>query len=323
MGVLLDTGRLREWLDGVGMGSGAVAAEPVGHGQSNAMFVVQRGDARWILRRPSKVALERANDGIRREYRIQNALDQTDVPHARTIALCDDPDVLGCTFFLMERIEGFVPVAPMPPPYDTDVEAQREIAFSLADALAALHAVDWRAIGLGDFGRPDGFHERQVSRWLKQLESYQGRELDGIHGVAKWLERNVPRHFTPTIMHADYHMMNVMIAPERPARVAAIVDWETATIGDPLLDLAGFLRIWCPVYPAPWPTEAELVERYAQASGRAIPDLRYYEALYHYRMTVLLEGIYQRSRKDPNRPEATAMGELALANLAQAIERLD
>lgn len=316
---LIDVGRLGAWLDDRGLEAGKdVVVEPVGDGQSNAMFSVRRGGAHWILRRPSRVALERANDGIRREYRVQNALDSTDVPHARTVALCDDHEVMGCTFFLMEAVDGFVPVQPMPAPYDTDVEAQRELAFALADALAALHAVDWRAVGLEGFGRPDDFHERQVSRWLGQLESYEGRKLDGIDEVGAWLRANKPSDFSPTIMHADYHMMNVMIAPGRPARVAAIVDWETATIGDPLLDLAGFVRIWCPVYPEPWPTEAELVGRYAEVTGRKIPDLRYYAALYHFRMTVLLEGIYQRSLKDPNRPDQTGMGDFALTNLGQA-----
>jgi aminoglycoside phosphotransferase (APT) family kinase protein len=139
--------------------------------------------------------------------------------------------------------------------------------------------------------------------------------------VMRWLEGNVPDHFDPTLMHGDFHMLNALIAPEPPGRVLAIVDWETATIGDPLLDLAGFCEIWCPVANDGWPRRSDLIERYGKLRGSgSVGDLTYYEVLYNFRLAVLVEGIYQRSLKDPDRPDAHAMGERVLGNVGRALE---
>jgi aminoglycoside phosphotransferase (APT) family kinase protein len=315
---LVDTGRLGAWLDAQGQEIGQpITVQPLSGGTSNAMFLIDRGAGRWVLRRPAKVAVERANEGMRREYRILAALGGTDVPHPAVVALCEDHDVLGCTFFLMERIEG---VHPFPPPFDDD-RHRAEIAFAMIDALACLHGVDWRAKGLGDLGRPDRFHERQVDRWSRQLASYQGRDLPGIDRVMAWLEVNLPACFDPTLMHGDYHMMNALIAADPPGRVVAILDWETATIGDPLLDLAGFCEIWCSVATNGWPSRQALVERYRTARGLdTLGDLTYYQVLYNFRLAVLQEGIYQRSLKDPTRPDQHETGQRALANVSRAIE---
>jgi aminoglycoside phosphotransferase (APT) family kinase protein len=315
---LVDTGRLGAWLDAQGQEIGQpITVQPLSGGTSNAMFLIDRGAGRWVLRRPAKVAVERANEGMRREYRILAALGGTDVPHPAVVALCEDHDVLGCTFFLMERIEG---VHPFPSPFDDD-HHRAEIAFALVDALARLHGVDWRAKGLGDLGRPERFHERQVDRWSRQLASYQGRDLPGIDRVMAWLEANLPARFDPALMHGDYHMMNALIAADPPGRVVAILDWETATIGDPLLDLAGFCEIWCSVATDGWPSRQALVERYRTARGLdTLGDLTYYQVLYNFRLAVLQEGIYQRSLKDPTRPDQDETGQRALANVSRAIE---
>jgi aminoglycoside phosphotransferase (APT) family kinase protein len=174
---------------------------------------------------------------------------------------------------------------------------------------------------LADLGRPDGFHERQVDRWSSQLTSYYGRELPGIESVMTWLHEHRPSSFTPAIMHGDYHMMNTLIAPDRPGRVVAILDWETATIGDPLLDLAGFCEIWYSVAGEGWPARALIVDAYCARRGIvAIDDLPYYEVLYNFRLAVLLEGVYQRSLRDPSRDDRVDMGERALTNVARAID---
>ena len=142
--------------------------------------------------------------------------------------------------------------------------------------------------------------------------------------MTTWLEANRPGAFVPTIMHGDYHMMNVMIAPDPPARVVAIVDWETATIGDPLLDLAGFYEIWTLSTGEGWPTSEEIAARYAEARGiEELGDMTYYEVLYNFRLAVLLEGIYQRSLKDPSRPDQDVVGERVLFNVARAVELID
>jgi aminoglycoside phosphotransferase (APT) family kinase protein len=316
---LVDADSLGRWLDTQGLEPGQpLGVAPLTGGSSNAMFVVDRGQSRWVLRRPTRVAVERANEGMRREFRILAALAGTDVPHPEVVALCEDHDVLGCTFYLMERVQGVNPF-PLPAVFDSE-QGRAEVAYSMVEALGRLHNVDWLTAGIGDLGHPEGFHERQVQRWSRQLASYEGRELPGIETVMAWIEAHLPEDSTATIMHGDYHMLNVLIAPEPPGRVVAILDWETATIGDPLLDLAGFLEVWTPVANVGWPSRAELVERYRSVRGiGALGDLTYYEVLYNFRLAVLLEGIFTRSLRDPTRPDQDAMGERVLYNVDRAL----
>lgn len=316
---LVDPFQLGAWLDGLRIEVGQkVTIQQLPGGASNAMFCVDRGAARWVLRRPPNVAVERANEGMLREYRILGALQDSDVPHPGIVALCEDHDVLGCTFFLMERIDG---VNPIPVPGSLDDEMHRyDIAFAMVDTLARIHEVDWKAIGLGELGHPEQFHERQVARWRRQLSSYDARDLPGIDRVMTWLEANRPESFDPTLIHGDFHMRNVLIAPE-PVRVVAVLDWETATIGDPLLDLAGFFEVWCPVAAEGWPSRQALLERYFELRGLEAPNqLTYYEVLYNFRLAVLLEGIYQRSLRDPKVLDRNDLGAYVLQTVARAIE---
>jgi aminoglycoside phosphotransferase (APT) family kinase protein len=320
---LVDPVRLAAWLDAQGLEVGRpMVLEALPGGTSNAMFLVDRGASRWVLRRPHRVALARANDGMAREHRILAALGGTDVPHPRVVALCEDHAVLGCTFFLMERVDGVFPL-PAPPALDDDVH-RAEIAFALVDALARLHEVDWRAIGLADLGRPEHFHERQVDRWTRQLASYEGRELPGMDRVTAWLVANRPTRFQPTLMHGDYHVRNALVAADAPGRVVAILDWETATIGDPLLDLAGFCSVWSSATATGgWPDRHAVLERYLAVRGLDhAADLTYHEVLHHFRLAVLVEGVYQRSRHDPSRPVQHDSGARALQYVARAVELL-
>lgn len=330
-------------------GDALISAETLTGGRSNVMFSIQvegspsgrRPDGErqaegqpapnlpnpknWVLRRPATVAIERANDGMRREFRILSALDSTPVPHPHTIALCEDLEVLGCVFYLMEKINGIVPAGELPEAFTQKENYRSDLAFALVDALAALHNVTWQQVGLADFGRPDGFHERQVKRWGAQLASYQGRDIPDLATAGAWLETHMPQRWSPAIMHGDYHMFNVLIHPEPPAKVAAIVDWETATIGDPLLDFVGFCEAWQSMRSGGgWPPYEAMLERYLslrqlnQLSQRPTPqEQQYYGVLYNFRMAVLLEGIYQRSLRDPNRKNQEAIGERALFNAAR------
>ena len=321
---LLDLVALAAWLDTKGLaGTQPLAASRLTSGRSNVMFRLDDGIHRWVLRRPAAVAVERSDDLMRREFRLLSALDHTDVPHPRTVALCDDSAVLGCTFYVMEAVDGCNPIAPFPEAlrgHETDV------AHAMVDALAALHLADWRALGLEGFGRPDGFHERQVARWTRQLDSYGGRELPGLERVGRWLGAHLPDEFEPTIMHGDYHMLNVIVAEDLPARVAAIVDWETASIGDPLLDVIGFVEVWCPSHSPDegWPDREHLLRRYATMRGIGeLGSTDYYAALYHFRLAVLLEGIYQRSLVDATRSPATDVGERVLIEVGLAGAAVD
>jgi aminoglycoside phosphotransferase (APT) family kinase protein len=316
-GGLVDTERLGRWLDGLGLEPGApITAEPIAGGASNAMFRIRRGDARWVLRRPRAVAVDRANDGMRREHRFLRALAGTNVPHPAVVALCDDHEVLGCTFFLMEEVHGVHPDAMSEGRPDGEAA---QIAFAMVDALGALHDVDWRAAGLGDLGHPEDFHERQVARWTRQLASYEGRTLADVDDVGAWLDANRPAAFEPVIMHGDYHARNTLMAPDLPARIVAIFDWETATIGDPLLDLGGFCEYVLAHGARNWPSTDMLVERYRTArSFSVVPDLRYHAVLYNFRLGVLLEGVYQRSLRDPTRPNQDAIGDVVARTMARA-----
>ena len=321
---LVNVERLSAWLDGLGLEVGqSMTVAPLTSGRSNAMFTIHRGGSRWVLRRPALVAIDRADEGMRREFRILDALNGSDVPHPETVALCEDSEVLGCTFFLMQQVDGINPAPPLPEPFTA--EDQPSVAFAMVEALAALHDFDWQSNGLADFGKPEGFHERQVERWTTQLASYDGRELPGLARITDFLSANIPGSYKPTLMHGDFHMFNALVTATPPGRVAAILDWETATIGDPLLDLIGFCEIWGKATAAPgWPRRDELIARYQSCRSIEMPsDLAYYEVLYNFRMAVLLEGIYQRSLHDPSRPDLEDVGAGAMGFLIRALEVLE
>ncbi len=291
-----------------------VEAEPLAGGASNALFVLNiSGGRSWVLRRPRLVASKNAGRGIVKEYRFLKALFETPVAVPEPIALCEDAEILGCEFLIMSRLDGFNPAGELPALFS---DKKPEIALAMVDMLAEIHNVDYAVAGLSDLDRTEGFHQRQQKRWMDQLLSYEGRQIAGLEDVGSWIYNNMPKGFEPCIMHADFHMMNVLIASDLPVRVAGVLDWETSTIGDPMLDLAGFLEIWCPAYPAEkgWLAEAELIKRYIQKIQRQInmEELNYYKVLYNFRMTVLLEGIYQRSLLDSSAKPTEGIAERAL-----------
>ena len=306
---LVDRRRLAAWLDAHLPGAGAeLDVRRLSSGHNNEILELRRGEHVWYLRRPALVPNEPslADRIVLREFRVLRALDRTDVPHPNALACCEDLDVAGSCFYVMERVDGFTPRDPLPAPYDTNGEARRQLAFELVDAMARLATVDWRAIGLEGFGKPDGFLDRQVDRWLGALAAHRGRELPGLDEVAAWLRGRVPPPSPPGIVHGDLHFMNTVFRPGAPARLAAIVDWELATIGDPLLDLGGLLAHWSepgePPRPydaffsqrAGLPTRAELVERYAGRTGRDVDGIAFYVVLTLFKQACILEGSYAR-----------------------------
>jgi len=316
---LVDGAALEKWL-----GGGAIDVERISSGASNEMFEVRAGSDIWVLRWPPEGRADARY--IAREFRVLTALDGTDVPHPRPVRLCEDDSVIGVPFYLMERIDGFTPRDPLPDGFDRPAAA-----FALVDGIAALARVDWRARGLEGFGKPEGFLERQVSRWLGQLSTYQARDIPGIDEVAAWLEANVPAMSEPGIIHGDYQFINVMM--RAPATLAAIVDWEQSTIGDPLLDLGWLLAGWSePGEEGPlrfgsryltdregFPTRAKLAERYARVTGRDLTALDYYVVLALFKLACVLEGSYQRfvTGRSTN-PYHEKMGPLVIDAIAQA-----
>jgi aminoglycoside phosphotransferase (APT) family kinase protein len=304
----VDVGRLADWIGDRLPGAGEpMTAERMGQqqGMANALFFLRRGGHEWVLRRPPAVKNHPSASNTEREWRILRALEETPVPHPRPLLFCDDADVIGATFMIMSKVHGFPPGHTLPPPFHTDAQAQWDLAMAYVDGLVELAAVDWRAQGLEGLGKPDGFLERQVSRWVGQLDGYRVRELPEEAFICEWLEANRPRMSPAAILHGDYSPFNVMVAPDLPARLAAIIDWDTGTIGDPLLDFGHLLARW--VQPgeegaiaqqagdlANYPSRKEMAARYEERSGRNLSALAYYECLSLFKLGVILEGTYAR-----------------------------
>ena len=327
--------RLSRWLnEHVRDGGGPVGLSRIGKGSSNELYEVRWSARTWVLRRPQRIPQDAAasNRIMSREYRVLRALAGTGVPHPEPVALCEDPGVIGAHFYLMERVEGFSPVGLFPPPFDADPAARRHWGLVIADVLAALGAVDWRAAGLEDFGRPAGFLDRQVDRWLSHLAAHRTRDIPGLQETAGWLRENVPASPQAGLMHGDYQPHNLLFAAELPARLTAVLDWEQATIGDPLLDLGLLLAGWADPgepprfasYMSPrdgLPTRAELLARYQQRSGRDVSSIAFYEVLAIFKLACVLEGNYRlwvtgRSSQEVHRRTGDIV--LGLARQAQA-----
>jgi aminoglycoside phosphotransferase (APT) family kinase protein len=270
-------------------------------GIANALYLIERGAHRWVLRRPPAVKNDPSASNTLREWRILVALEDTAVPHPKPLLLCEDTDVLGAPFLIMELVDGFTPGFELPEPFAAQPALRYDLGMAYVDGCADLSIVDWRARGLDGLGKPGGFLERQVPRWLAQLDRCRTRELPELDFLCHWLTDNTPPMSPTAIIHGDYSPFNVMVAPDPPARLAAILDWDTGTIGDPLLDLGHLLARWTEPGERPvltpqagdndgYPTRAEMANRYAERTGRDLSALAYYEALALFKLAVILEG---------------------------------
>jgi aminoglycoside phosphotransferase (APT) family kinase protein len=319
--VALDSARLDAWIGDQLPGDGEqLSASRLGEntGIANALFRIERGGHQWILRRPPAVKNDPSASNIAREWRILRALDDTAVPHPTAVLHCDDPTVLGAPFLIMELVDGFTPGFELPEPFAGDRNARRDLAMAYVDGLVELSAVDWRARGLDGLGKPEGFLERQVARWLAQLNRYRTRDLPHLDFLTDWLEKNRPPMSAAALIHGDYSPFNVMVSPELPARLAAVIDWDTGTIGDPLLDLGHLLARWTEPGEEPvvtlqaggvdgYPTRAAIAARYGERTGRDLSALPYYEALALFKLAVILEGRHAREVAMGTATEDTSM----------------
>jgi aminoglycoside phosphotransferase (APT) family kinase protein len=331
---VLDIGRLRGWLDEQKLAAGEpLEVEPITVGASNLIFDLKRGGEHWVLRRPPSVPVSPTAHDMVREFRVLSALEGTAVPHPSPLALCEDEAVMGARFYVMEFVDGFCPKDPLPPPLDADSGARREIGFQLVEGLAELARVDWRERGLEGFGRPDGYLERQVDRWLGQLAKYRTREIPYLEDVSAWLSGHVPPMGEPGIIHGDYQLINTLFAHGSPVRLAAIVDWEQSTIGDPLVDLGWLLAGWHhegeePSFTAAYlagrsgfATRDELAARYAERTGRGLAQLDWYRVLALFKLGCVLEGHYAKFAKgESDHPVHERFGDLVLQLMRQAKE---
>jgi aminoglycoside phosphotransferase (APT) family kinase protein len=331
---VIDLERLAKWMDGAGLpGKG----EPIDYsfvagGSQNEIYEIRRGDLHGALRIPPSTAPQSRDEGILREWRIIDALEGTDVPHTPAIAMCDDKSVLGRTFYIMGFVDGWSPMGShgkWPSPFDEDLASRKGLAYQLVEGIALLGNVDWQVKGLADLGRPDGFHDRQVDRWTAFLNRIKGRELPGFEVAADWLRARRPIDYIPGLMHGDYQFANVMFTHGAPARLAAIVDWEMGTVGDPKLDLGWVVQGWpenttdrslsglgyADMYGMP--SKDRVVQHYAEISGRQVDDLDYYVILAKWKLGVVLEQGYQRAGDDE---KLQAFGPIVLNLMEEAAE---
>jgi aminoglycoside phosphotransferase (APT) family kinase protein len=285
--------------------------ERIVSGKSNETFFLDWGDDRWILRRPPAGPLPPSAHDVLREYRVLTGLHGKGVRAPRTILSCADETVIGVPFYVMERVPGESLLNPPPPAFLADPGEMRRVGEEMIDALAEVHAVDWHAAGLEDFGKPTGFVRRQVERRMQQLESImvRCRHLPEMVEVNEWLAANLPPECeAPTIVHGDYGLHNVLFQREPPATATAILDWELSSIGDPLTDLGWLTAMWQEPGDELEPgdqgfgltsqpgyhTRDELVALYEERTGRRAHNINFYRILSIWRLAIALEGTYAR-----------------------------
>lgn len=310
---LADIERLTVWLDKEipSLGNGPLKVEFIHGGTSNVILSLNRGGDTVVLRRPPVNPPPGSEKSIMREARVLSALNGTDVPHPHVYGQCSDADVIGANFYVMELVDGWAAELGdndtfYPAPFDTPPWLYG-IPYAMTDGLIALANVDYRAVGLEGFGKPDGFLDRQVSRWSSQLESYgklynyEGRDLPGYEYAKDWLADNTPTAAPPGIIHGDVGTPNALFSHKPPCRLEALIDWELSTIGDPLIDLGWFansLRDEAEpsVVPAhttfdsrEFPTRQDLARYYAAGTGRDISNFNYYLILALYKGACIVE----------------------------------
>jgi aminoglycoside phosphotransferase (APT) family kinase protein len=306
---LLVTEPLCAFLDEHGLGTGELEVSPIGEGHSNVTYLIERSGAEVVLRRPPCPPLPPSAHDVLREARLLQALRDTPARVPEVVAVCTDEQVIGAPFYVMARIEGEVIVASVPPALDSP-PLRREIAEDLIEALAEIHAVDWQRVGLDGFGKPTGYLERQLRRFGGLWEINKTREIPAVERVGAWLSEQLPQSGQATIVHGDYRLGNTIFAPDPPARLLAVLDWEMATIGDPLADLGYLCMMWTEggdprggmreylggvTRREGFPTRGELIELYERRTGRSMADLRWYTTLALWKSVVFMEGNYKRA----------------------------
>jgi aminoglycoside phosphotransferase (APT) family kinase protein len=307
----------------------SVSIELIAAGMSNLTYVVTpeggSDDDAVILRRPPTGAVLATAHDMVREHRVISALGPTPVPVPRTLHLCTDAEVLGAPFYVMERVQGIHVVKEFPPGYADAPDERRAVGERLVDVLADLHAVDYDAVGLAEFGRPEGFAARQVRRWTKQWDATRDQDRPGLDALAARLAETVPATQRSSIVHGDYRLDNCLLDPETPGRIKAVLDWEMSTLGDPLTDIGMMFVYWpeageerassmSPVTTLPgFLTRREVAERYAARTGTDLSDLNWYVGFAYFKFAAIVAGIVARS----------AAGAMAGKDTAGYADRID
>jgi aminoglycoside phosphotransferase (APT) family kinase protein len=300
---------LGAFLEAAGLGSGTVVVTPIGAGHSNVTYALDCGSGRLVLRRPPRGPLAPSTHDVLREARLLEVLGGMDVRVPEVLAVCDDPAVIGAPFYVMPFIDGFVLDRGLPLEL-TIAGAGQQIGEQLVEALVELHAVDAEQPDLASFGRPNGYLERQLRRFSQLLADNATRPLPELEQVGSWLHGNLPATAETTVVHGDYRLGNVILGAEQGPRITAVLDWEMATLGDPLADLGYMTAMWAetsdPDDPmldlsavtrlGGFPGREELAARYAQRSGRDISNLHWYQTLALWKAAIFLECSLARFR---------------------------
>jgi len=327
----------QRWLDvHVPTATGAASVTHLSGGSSNLTFRVRDEANDWVLRRPPLGPLLATANDMAREFRVQQALRDSEVPVARTVAECSDASVIGAPFYLMEFVPGIVYC-------DADAvshlttEQQLAASDELIDVLARLHSVEIDAVGLSDLGRPEGFLQRQIDRWTTQWDRSKQRELPVIDELAARLARSVPAHTRSAIVHGDYSFNNTMWSQNDPTRLVAVLDWEMSTLGDPLTDLGMVAAYWTGAGEIMWRTRSpqphrigsgfpdvdHLITRYERSAGHAVVDLDTYRVLAVFKLAIIIEGAYARIRATRPADDATSTADTVIELAELAMELAD
>jgi aminoglycoside phosphotransferase (APT) family kinase protein len=328
---------LAAFLDSAGLGAGSIEATAIGDGHSNVTYLLRRGAESLVLRRPPRGPLPPSAHDVLREARLLSALEPLGFRVPAVLATCEDIAVIGAPFYVMPFVAGHVLAATLPAELGAP-GAPAQIGEELVDCLVDLHAIDVEAAGLGDFGRPDSYLQRQIKRFGGLLELNATRPLPDLERVAEWLAANVPSSPGATVVHGDYRLGNVMFAPSSP-HLVAVLDWEMATIGDPLADVGYMTAMWAeaddPANPVGnlsevtrlpgFPSRDALAERYVAATGLSLDALPWYQVLALWKAAIFLEGNYKRYRAGTTAdPFYAELGEgiVTLGRLARERARL-
>ena len=333
----IDARRLGDYLAGkLPAGGRLQSVRQFGGGAANLTYLLDFGGHEYVLRRPPLGPVAASAHDMGREYRVLSVLHQA-YPHApRAFLFCGDESILGAPFFVMERRRGVVVRRAMPPAFAATPDAARRMSEALVDALAAFHAVDYEALGLGELGKPEGFIDRQIEGWYRRWHGAKTADLAEMDAVYAWLKAHEPVDSHVSLVHNDYKLDNVMLAAGDPGRVVAVFDWDMCTLGDPLADLGALLTYWTepgdppylqatammPLGEPGFLSRDELVARYAEKSGRPAANIDFYHALGLFRLTVIVAQIYIRYARGQTRDPRFAAMEPMIPALARRAREL-
>ncbi len=329
----LNVQRLEEWLRVHLPSGGALAVEQFPSGHSNLTYLIRLGNQEFVLRRPPFGNRVKSAHDMGREYRVLSKLWQMYDPAPRPYAFCEDKDIIGDEFYVMERRRGLVLRRNnTPDELASNPVAMKQLGLSLIDNLAMLHTLDFEAAGLGNFGKPKGYAERQVNGWKKRYAMAKTDSWSEMEELGRWLQDNIPSDSPAGLVHNDYKYDNVMLSPENLTTIVAVFDWEMATVGDRLMDLGTTLSYWIqaddqedtrrlafgPTMLPGSPTRHELVDRYAQMTGAVLPDMLYYYCFGIFKLAVILQQIYVRFARGMTTDARFAGMNISVAALGRA-----